>query len=189
MTNFENNGNINRVFIKGEVVRKFNMPNLRREKKGLIITIKSGNDYPQVVCFGQCAEILSTYQIGERVFIRGNIQSSKIGEDNKISVSIFCSEVLPSDMVADIRYNRIQIQGRLIKTIACKGKTLLLMKTFVDNHLSTFLVRINEQDFDLCRFMKNQTLFLEGYVHTFRTYQEDKRISATDYVIEKIISL
>ena len=107
--------NVNEVILQGVIVHKF------VTDKVAILTIGTGNatrkpNYPKVICFNEIKdEVRDSSEVGDKVKVTGNIQSSKYKKEikNQNTLSVFAEKVEPafSTLKAEFKDEDVKNEG------------------------------------------------------------------------------
>ncbi len=164
--NYYNNGkNYNKVFITGKIVHKYVIAPNR-----VILTIHTGGrDFPKVFALDKAAEyIIAKCPENSYVKIEGNIQSSKKPKVAGIVTSIFvdsvkrCSSSTPPE-------NKFFLSGEITSVRTFPNDiTKIIVKTRVNNHISTVPVCFYQPHHLLSSLADNYDLSISGKVQTVK---------------------
>lgn len=175
-------GFVNQCYLKGTIVNIF-----KANKGCVIVTVNVGEkNFPQIVCWQQNAkDILKNYQINDTICLLANLQSSK-RPSGKITVGIFCSEILPTDYFLEPFYNQFMLRGKTISTVTNKNVISLLIKT-VTEHYSTVPITIYNANPRIHVFEEGQPITVIGKIESIKKISPDgKRIFYTNFVAKQL---
>lgn len=178
----------NQVWLKGAII---NIYATDESKKCVILTLDVGNKtYPKVVCFQHNAQqVWQRYYIGDTITILANLQSSFNKGNRPVSVSLFCTKIVENTEIRTPTYNQFLVKGQVVSCIINEKNRVMsvILRTEVDNRVSTFPITIYNMDLRINDYMENQTLEIRGRVETVRKQHSDgNRSYYQNYVAEQI---
>ena len=178
----------NEVWLKGQII---NIYPATESKNCVIVTLDVGNKtFPKIVCFQHNAEIVwQRYYIGDTITILANLQSSFNKGNRPVSVSLFCTKIVENTEIRTPTYNQFLVKGQVVSCIINEKNRVMsvILRTEVDNRMSTFPITIYAMDMRIHNYMENQTLAIRGRVETIRKLHPDGNKSYyQNYVAEQI---
>lgn len=179
---------INEVWLKGQII---NIYPATESKNCVIVTLDVGNKtFPKIVCFQHNAEIVwQRYYIGDTITMLANMQSSFNKGHKKVTVSLFCTKIVDNTEIRTPTYNQFLVKGQVVSCVINEKNRVMsvILRTEVDNRVSTFPITIYNMDLRINDYMENQTLEIRGRVETVRKQHSDgNRSYYQNYVAEQI---
>lgn len=179
--------NVNEVILQGIIVHKF------VTDKVAILTIGTGNatrkpNYPKVVCFNEVKDdVRDLFELGDRVRVTGNIQSSKYKKEikNQNTLSVFAEKVEPAFSTlksefedADISnegyipsINKFKVAGKVVRVESpSDGIVRLTVSATKNNRISFIKLTYFVKDVDsiMTTYNPGDQVFAIGVVQTVK---------------------